>query len=148
MSYKEIVELKEIDKKVQNEVKELEKTYQKLLSEKATNNISEYEENIEKINDLNVLLLKIYDNDNNSLKNILDGLVCKYENIFALVANIIDKKATYIARSNSNINASNIIKLIATKTGGNGGGSPKFAMGSGVKVDDIDKIFKEIKKEL
>ena len=148
VSYKEIVELKEIDKKVQNDVKELEKTYQKLVSEEAVNNISEYEENIEKINDLNVLLLKVNDADNNSLKNILDSLACKYQNIFILVANISNEKATYIGRSNSDVNASNIVKFIATKTGGNGGGSPKFAMGSGIKVNDIDKIFKEIKKEL
>ncbi|MBQ8891691.1 MAG: alanine--tRNA ligase [Bacilli bacterium] len=150
MSYKEIVELKELDKKVQNDVKELEKDYQKLISENAVNNISEYEKDIEKINNLNVLLLKVNDNDNNSLKNILDTLANKYENIFILVANInvSSNKVTFIARSNSNINASDMIKLISNKTGGNGGGSPKFAMGSGIKTDEIDKIFLSIKKDL
>ena len=148
MSYKEIVELKELDKKVQNEVKELEKNYEKLKAENALDNTKEFEEKITLIGKLNVLLLKVQNMDTNSLKNILDACANKYENIFMLVANIADNKVTYISRSNSSINASEIIKLIATKTGGNGGGSPKFAMGSGTKVDEIDKVFNEIKKVL
>ena len=72
----------------------------------------------------------------------------KYENIFILVANIKDNIPTFIARSNSNINASEMIKLIANKSDGNGGGSPKFAMGSGKTTKYIDKVFDIIKKEL
>ena len=41
-----------------------------------------------------------------------------------------------------------MIKLIANKSDGNGGGSPKFAMGSGKTTKYIDKVFDVIKKEL
>ena len=148
MSYKEIVELKEIDKEVSEKVKELEKNYQKLLSENASKNISEYEDKIEHGKKYNYLLLKTDNKDVNALKNILDTLANKYENIFILIANIKDNNPTFIARSNSNINASDMIKLIANKSDGNGGGSPKFAMGSGKTTKYIDKVFEVIKKEL
>ena len=148
MSYKEIVELKEIDKKVSEDVKELEKNYQKLLRKNSVSDISEYEEKIEKGKTYNYLLLKTNNQDVNALKNILDSLANKYENIFILVANIKDNIPTFIARSNSNINASEMIKLIANKSDGNGGGSPKFAMGSGKTTKYIDKVFDIIKKEL
>ena len=148
MSYKEIVELKELDKKVQNEVKELEKNYQKLLSEAATNNIEEYITQIEKINDLNVLILKVENMDTNGLKNILDAIANKYENACMLIANVANNKVTYIGRSNSRINASDLVKQIASNTGGNGGGSPKFAMGSGTKLDNLERCLLELKKDL
>lgn len=148
MSYKEIVELKEIDKKVAEDLKELEKNYQKLLAEKASKNISDYEDKIVTGKKYNFLLLKTDNQDINALKNILDTLANKYENIFILVANIKDNTPTFIARSNSDINASEMIKLIANKSNGNGGGSPKFAMGSGKTTKYIDKVFDVIKKEL
>ena len=148
MSYKEIVELKEIDKKISENVKELEKTYQKLLSEQASKNISSYEEKIEHGKKYNYLLLKTDNQDTNALKNIMDTLANKYENIFILIANIKDNIPTFIARSNTDINASDMIKLIANKSDGNGGGSLKFAMGSGKTTKYIDKVFDVIKKEL
>ena len=148
MSYKEIVELKELDKVVANELKELEKNYEKEKASLAINDIVEYEKNIEKINNLNLLLMKVKEKDNNGLKNILDTLANKYDNIFILIANITNNTPTFIARSNSNINSSDMIKLISTRSNGNGGGSPKFAMGSGKTIDSIEEVFKEIKKDI
>ena len=153
MSYKEIVELKDLDKKVQEDVKELEKLYKKKLSESAISDLSKYESKIENIKNLNILLIKVNKEENDSLKNILDTLANKYQNIFILVANIDNLKVTYIARSNSSIDSSTIVKLIANKTNGNGGGSNKFAMGSGKFLDisqlnQIDQVFSEIKQGL
>ena len=148
MSYKDIVELKDLDKKIQIEVKELEKTYQKLLSENALDDTDKYEKEIIKIKDLNVLIMKVENNDNNSLKNILDNLANKYNNIFILIANIINNKVTLIGRSNSNINAGDIVKIVSNKLNGNGGGSNKFAMGSGELSDKLDEVFNLIKKDL
>ena len=148
MSYKEIVELKELDKNILNDLRELEKKYQKLKSESAVNDIQSYEEKIEKINNINLLLLKVQNEDNNSLKNILDILANKYENIFILIANIIDNTPTFIARSNCFISAGEMIKLISSKSNGNGGGSSKFAMGAGKTIEFIDVVFENIKKDL
>ena len=148
ISYKDIVELKNLDKQIGNDVKELEKTYQKLINENATNDISKYENKLEKINNLNVLLMKVEKEDNNSLKNILDNLANKYSEIFMLIANINNDKITLIGRSNSRINVGDIVKLASNKLNGNGGGSNKFAMGSGTSLDKLDKVLNDIKKDL
>lgn len=148
MSYKEIVTLKELDKKVQLEVRELEKAYEKEKLSASSLNLDEYEKHIEKINNISLLLMKTYKEDTNSLKNIVDNLANKYENIVILIANINNNLPTFIARSNTNINASDLIKLITAKTNGNGGGSSKFAMGSGKTIDNLDEIFESIKQEI
>ncbi len=148
MSYKDIINLKELDKSITNQVKELEKAYQKNKSLKATEDLTNYEKNIEKVNNTYLLLQKVFDEDNNALKNILDTLANKYENIFILIANISKESISFIARSNCEINASDKIKLITKRSNGNGGGSPKFAMGSGKTSQYIDDVFQDIKKEL
>ena len=148
MSYKELVELKTLDKKVNTLVHELEKEYQKLLSEKAVNNLDVYEKNIKNVKDISLLLMKVNGEDNNSLKNILDTLANKYSNIFILIANSIDDKVTFISRSNSRISSGDMVKLIATKSNGNGGGSSKFAQGSGKTIEFIDSVFESIEKDL
>ena len=148
MTYKEIVELKELDKKISSDVKELEKNYHRLVSENSINDLSKYEIKLEKKNNLNLLILKVMNEDNYSLKNILDSLANKYENIFMLIANINDNQATYIGRSNSKVDAGSIIKKIALETNGNGGGSLKFAMGSGKDIKNIDAILENIKKDI
>lgn len=148
LSYKDIVSLKEEDKKIANLVHELDKKYQKLKSEQAITNLDNYENNIETINDLNLLLLKVNDEDNEGLKNIVDTLANKYPNIFILIANIKDNNVVFIARSNSNIDASEMIKLITSKSLGNGGGSKTFARGSGKTTEFIDSTFEIIKNGL
>ena len=148
MSYKEIIELKELDKKIAADVRDLEKKYQKLMEESVSDNLDEYESSIEKINNLNILLLEVKNQDNNNIKNILDTLANKYDNIFILIANTNKDGATYIARSNSDIDSASMIKLISSKTNGNGGGSLKFAMGSGKNNELIKSLFEDIKKDL
>jgi len=145
-SYKDIVKLKEKDKEISTFVHELEKKYQKLKSESAVTNLSEYENSIETINEVKVLLKKVNNEDDSTLKNILDTLANKYKDIFILIANIKQDKVSFIARSNSRVNAGDIIKLIASASNGNGGGSNKFAQGAGKSSDHIDESFEEIIK--
>lgn len=148
MSYKEIVELKELDKEIGSNVRELEKNYQKQLENKVSSNLDDYEKYIEKINNHNIILCEVNEQDNNNIKNILDSLVNKYENMFILIANKNKNGATFISRSNSDIDSSSMIKLITNITNGNGGGSAKFAMGSGKNNSLIKQGFDKIKKEL
>ena len=58
--------------------------------------------------------------------------------------NIIDNHLTFLASSNSLIDAGKIIKEVATKTGGNGGGSQKFARGAGVNLEKLDEVLAEL----
>lgn len=142
-SYQDIINLKIKDNYVANAYHELEKKYLKEKSNLTINNLSIYENNIKTKGNLNVLIMKT-DVDNNTLKDIADTLINKYNNIFILFANIIDNNLTFLASSNSLIPANEIIKEVANKTGGNGGGSQKFARGAGVNLEKLDDVLAEL----
>jgi len=146
-SYQDIVALKQKDLKVNSLVHELEKTYQKLKSEKAITNLDEYENLIQEKNGIKYLIMKTYDKEIEELKNILDTLANKYENIFMLIANIKEDTPTFIARSNSTVDAGGVIKFISAKSNGNGGGSNKFARGAGKTCNYLDEAFNIIQNE-
>ena len=85
----------------------------------------------------------------NSLKQVMDNLVNEYDNIFILLANVTEESINILARSNNpKLNAGVILKDIATKLSGNGGGSPTFAQGAGRDIDKIDEVFESLKKDL
>ena len=142
-SYQDIINLKIKDNYVANAYHELEKKYLKEKSNLTINNLAIYENNIKTHDNLKVLIMKT-EVDNNTLKDIADTIVNKYNNIFILFANIIDNHLTFLASSNSLIDAGKIIKEVATKTGGNGGGSQKFARGAGVNLEKLDEVLAEL----
>ncbi len=86
--------------------------------------------------------------DINSLKQVMDNLANKYTNIFILIANVDGENVNFIARSHSSVNAGEIVKYASTISGGNGGGSNRFAQGGGKKKSEIEKIFDKIVRDL
>lgn len=143
-SYQDIVNLKTHLGSLQNEVKGLEKEFIKIKEEKLINSLSSLEEDIQVFGKTNLLLKKVNNMDVNSLKQVMDNLANKYENIFILIANINGDTVNFLARSNSLINAGLVVKNASVKSLGNGGGSPKFAQGGGKTTKEIDHIFNEI----
>lgn len=86
--------------------------------------------------------------DTNSLKQVMDNLANKYNDIFILIANVTsDNTVNFLARSNSKINAGNIVREASVLSLGNGGGSPKFAQGGGKTTKEIESIFDKIIKD-
>ena len=68
-------------------------------------------------------------------------------NIFSV--NINGKNVNFIAKSNTDkINAGSIVKELATKCNGNGGGSPKFAQGGGNDASNITDYLAEVKAHI
>jgi len=146
LSYKDIVNLKNHLTSLQEDVKNLEKEFIKLKEEKLVESLSSLEEDIQEIGNNNILLKKVLKMDDNSLKQVMDNLANKYNNIFIMIANVNDDDTvSFLARSNnSNLNASLIVKNASVKSLGNGGGSPKFAQGGGKTSREIEAIFNEI----
>ena len=105
------------------------------------------EEDIQIIGKNHLLLKRVEKMDINSLKQVMDNLANEYENMFILIANVNDNNVTFLARSNNpNLNAGIIVKEASIKSLGNGGGSNKFAQGSGKTVNEIKTIFDDIIK--
>ena len=147
-SYEDIVNLKNDFTRLQEDVKILEKEYTKLKEDKLVNSLSSMEDDIKCINNVNLLLKKVNNMDTSSLKQVMDNLANKYQNIFILIANISSNNVNFLSRSNSKLNAGAIVKDASTKSLGNGGGSPTFAQGGGKTIDEIDNIFDKITKDL
>ena len=146
-SYKDIINLKNQMQLLQNKLKDLEKKYLKAKDEKIIQNLSEYIEDMEEINGLNLILKRVKNTSGEALKQLLDNIANQYANVFILVANMNGDNVSFIARSNSKLNAGLIVKEAAIKSLGNGGGSDKFAQGGGKTLAEIDNIFNDIRNQ-
>ncbi len=148
MSYEDIISERNELEYTQEEVKNLEKTYIQKKQEKALENLSIYESHIEMIKGNSVLLMKLKDQDTDVLKSIIDTLLNKMGNGFIFFANVKEDQVQFLARSNIDLSAGDIIKLAASKSNGNGGGSPTFAQGGGKDITHLDEILDEIRNQI
>lgn len=148
MSYADIVSERNELEYTQNEVKELEKRYQQEKQNKALENTGVFENNIEEIHDTKVLLMKLENYDSKVLKNIVDDLLNRMGEGFILFANCNGENVSFIARSNIELSAGDIVKMATSISQGNGGGSKTFAQGGGKTAEHIEEIFAKVKEML
>ncbi|MBE6147019.1 MAG: alanine--tRNA ligase [Firmicutes bacterium] len=147
-SYSDIIKERNELEYTQASVKELEKTYQAKKQEKALKNTDTYEQNITTINDVSVLIMKVENQEVEILKNLADNLLNKMGKGFIFFANVKGENVNFIARSNIETSAGNIVKMASIESEGNGGGSKTFAQGGGKTTRNLDKIFENIKEEI
>lgn len=145
-SYKDIIYYKNQLEYVQKEYKKLEKSYFEAKEKRELDNLDSYKEKEKVIGNITTIIMKLYDKDNNLLKEIADNLINGKENYLVLFANVKNDRVSFIARSNSSIKAGDIVKFVATKTGGNGGGKPTFAEGGGRDISHLDEALNEVEK--
>ena len=148
MSYADIISERNELEYTQEEVKTLEKLYNQKRQENALSDLSEYYDCIEEINGVKAVIMKLEDKDMNILKNIVDALLNKMGTGFIFLANEKGESVNFLARSNISLSAGEMVKMAATKSFGNGGGSPTFAQGGGKTTEFLYEIFAEIRDEL
>lgn len=149
LSYKDIVNERNELEFTQDEVKNLEKKYKDKRQASAVSDLSIYDEKIEEINGIKTVIMKLENKDTNLLKGIVDALLNKIETGFVFFANVKDDNSVnYIARSNIDIKAGDIVKLACSMSNGNGGGSPTFAQGGGKDASNVDEILTSIKEQI
>ena len=147
-SYADIVRLKNSLNTLQDEVKNLEKEFNKIKEEKLVNSLSSLKDDIKTYNNRYLLLKQVNNLNINSLKQAMDNIANEFDNIFILLANINGENVNFLARSNdAKMNAGAIIKEASVISEGNGGGSNKFAQGAGKTTKEIDNIFSKIIKD-
>lgn len=141
-SYKDIIFNRNELQYVQQEVKDLEKRYKEIKEKKALQNLDIYREHIKQINGKDVLIMKLNNKDTNLIKTIIDSLMNEMNNAFILFINVKeDDTVNFIAKSTSSIKAGDIVKYAASKSEGNGGGSPTFAQGGGKTSKYVEEII-------
>ena len=148
-SYQDVIETKNKLTELKEEVKQLEKTYRNLKTQKTTNDLTAFTTNIEIINGLKVSAAILEDYDIEMIKNLADAINNKYDNCFVLLANVKNNNVNIIAKSNSDkVNCGAIVKELSIKCKGNGGGSKNFAQGGGSDASNIANYLNEIKENL
>ncbi len=147
-SYKDIICNKNELSYVQKEVKDLEKKYSELKSQKTLSNIDAYTENIEEINGVKTLIMKTDNEEVSVLKDVADNIINMVGNGVVFFANVRGNNVGFICRSSCNIDAGNIVKQASNMSLGNGGGSKTFAQGAGKTTDKIEEVFDLIKSEI
>ena len=148
-SYKDIIFYKESLAELKEKLKELQKEYTEQKTKKTLEDLTAFTTNMEVIKGIKVMIAIIQDYDINIMKQIVDAICNKYDNCLALLANTNNDNVNIVAKSNSDkINCGAIVKELAIKCSGNGGGSKVFAQGGGTKAKDIDKYLTELKKNI
>ena len=148
-SYKDIIFEKNELEYTQNEVKNLEKKYKEEKSKLALNDLSKFEEKLEEVNGNKILIIKVVDEDNNVLKDIVDTLLNKMGTGFILIANVKGEQVSFIARNNiEDKSAGDVIKFVTSSLNGNGGGSKTFAQGGGKDISKLDEVLNQVKEQM
>ena len=147
-SYRDIVNSKNQLAYVQNEVRQLEKSYKKIKTNYEDSNTSKYMENLEVINDKKLIILKFEKFDMSLLKEIADNLVNEMKEGLVFIANTNGDSVNFICRSSIDVNAGLLVKRASNMSMANGGGSATFAQGGGKTVEHLDEIFEMIRNEL
>ena len=91
--------------------------------------------------------MHLQNKDTNLLKSIADNIMNEMKEGFIFFINEKeDNSVNFIAKSNSYVNAGEIVKDASLRSHGNGGGSPKFAQGGGKTTQEISEIINHIEK--
>lgn len=147
VSYEDIIYNQNELSYIQTEVKNLEKKFLELREKETVNNLDSYRKEIKKIGEINLLIMRLDNMDNELVKVIADNLVNENKDSVVFFINVRDKNSVnFICRSNSKVNAGYVVKQSSVLAGGNGGGSPTFAQGGGKDLSTVDKVIEEVEK--
>ena len=147
-SYKDVVFNKNELSMLREELKKLEKEYNTKKSEKSVSDLSSFLDIKEDINGITTIISITNGYDINTLRQIASTLSNQIDNNFILLANINkDNSVNYIAKSNSNrVDCGVIVKDLAVRSSGNGGGNKSFAQGGGTDGTIVTKLLTNVKE--
>ncbi len=149
LSYKDVIFNRNELEKVKEKVQLLEKQYVDVKKRKAVSNLNLFEEKLEEINGINTIIIKVENYDLNILKELVSALSNKHPNSFIFVANVKGNNVNYIAKAKEELkdklNCGEIVRNVAIKSNGSGGGSPVFAQGGGTSIEKLNEILSEVK---
>lgn len=150
VSYKDIVYNKIELEHLRESLKNLEKEFTMKKNEKSVSDLSSFLNVQEDINGITTIISITNGYDIGTIKQIVSNLSNQLDNNFILLANINeDNSVNYIAKSTSNrVNCGEIVKDLAVRSSGNGGGSQVFAQGGGTDATIVPKLLVNVKEKI
>ena len=147
-SYKAIITYKKGLDRISKDVKVLEKAYQEEKNKLFSSNIDSYLDKKEVINGVESLIINLDNADMSSIKDLIDKVANSLNDGFVFFINVKGNNMNLICKSNnSKVSSGNIMKSVANKFSGKGGGSPTFAQGA-ISSNDYKEVIDFIKKEI
>ena len=142
---------------MQAEIKALQNENEKLKEEAAKSSLGDVSDKAVEVNGFRVLCAEIPGSDMNALRNLSDELKEKLGDCVIVLASAADGKVSLLTSASDaavkkGAHAGNIIKAIAPKVGGGGGGRPNMAQAGGKDPagipDALAQALEEIKSVL
>ena len=133
------------------EIKALHSENEKLKSKLANEAMGDVMDQVQEINGVKLLAVKVADVDMNGLRNLGDQLKEKLGEGVIVIASVTDGKVNLMAAvtdgaQKMGAHAGNLIKAIAGLVGGGGGGRPNMAQAGGKNPAGVDDALKEAAK--
>jgi len=141
-SYQDILDIKEKLKELRLKIYEIDKREE---ANKKKDILSNFKNFMPK-DAGDKITIKLENYDNSILKELIDNIFDKQNAKYVILVNITPIKATYIVKSDGDINAVEIVRLLAKLTQGSGGGNEKLSQGGTKRLDLIDDALVQIKK--
>ena len=148
-SYRDVIFYKDSLKLLKEKVKKLESDYKNAKISMSVSDLSAFTSNMKVINGVNVNISILENYETDVIKQIADSLCNQFDKCFVLLANVSNNNVNIFAKSNVDfIDCGAIVKELAIKCKGNGGGSKTFAQGGGSDASNISKYLDEITDNL
>ena len=130
-----------------DKIKELEKEIKKIRSQRSSGDSTGIEAETVEIQGVKVSFGKVAANGADELKSSADAIRDKLKSGVVVLGSIINEKVSIVAAVTDDIikshslRAGDIVKIIAEKVGGSGGGRPNFAMAGGKDPEKLDSAL-------
>ena len=145
-SYIDIINYRKCSENAKKLQKELDKEYDSLKRNAGSSGYKEFEQKMNVVDGVNVLIEKVENYDLNTLKDVVDKIANDFDKCVIFFANVLSDKIIFLAKAKgTNVHCGNLVKEAAIATGGNGGGRPDFAQAGGKDVTLVDQALEIIK---
>ncbi|MEK4255244.1 alanine--tRNA ligase [Ureibacillus sp. FSL K6-2830] len=134
---------------LQSEYKELQRENESLSQKLANLEAANVLDSAQKIGDITVLSTRVEAKDNHQLRQMMDDLKVKLEKAVIVLGAVEGDKVMLCAGVTKDIagneyHAGNIVKTVAEKCGGKGGGRPDMAMAGAKEVSKLDEALQSV----
>ncbi len=140
---------KDLIGKIENiteELKEKERQIDSLKSKMASSAVDEILNSKQEINGINIVTYKVDNMDMNNLRNLGDEIKSSLDTGVIVLASVDSGKLFFVSMVTKDlvqkgIHAGNIIKEVASFTGGGGGGRPDMAQAGGKDISKVEEAL-------
>lgn len=143
-SYRDMINRRHDVETLSQAVKKLEREFNEAKERETLKNIQDYLN--EAIN--GTIVLKTTYEDANMVKGLADRLMEQLGKGVVFIANNSGDKLFFVAKSNTDVHAGNLVKEAAAQAGGSGGGRKDFAQAGARNTEKLDAVIAYVKQVL